>query len=369
MNYNEFMDYVKEYVADYLPEKFVNAEVMINQTVKNNDVELDGLTILNPDSNMSPNIYLNTYYEEYQQGREMEDIVADIADRYIEHIEPREEYAMKLSVSDFSNYDKIKDYIYPRVCNLESNRKRLADIPHTVKEDLAITYHVKVNSDKEAVGSFAIHNGLLKVYGVDLETLHHQAMNNMETLSPPTFQSLTEVMIEIMAPDFAMRERIPIEEAKELMRDAVPQGGPSVYCLSNESKLNGAAYIINEDIQKMVSEKIGGDYYVLPSSVHEVLVVPKSEDMSIEELENMVQSVNVSCVSADEILSDHIYQYDAKTHTFSRCDKKQEMKYEYGQEQTNDRELAPLFAVTENKDSYDMDTPKQMHEPMKHKSH
>lgn len=69
MNYNEFMNYVKVHVADYLPEKFANAEITISQTIKNNDVVLDGLTIHNPDSNISPNIYLNSFYEEYQQGR------------------------------------------------------------------------------------------------------------------------------------------------------------------------------------------------------------------------------------------------------------------------------------------------------------
>ena len=68
MNYNEFKDYVKEHVLDYLPEQYKNANMDIRQAVKNNDVVLDGLTIFNPDGDMSPTIYLNAAYEEYQQG-------------------------------------------------------------------------------------------------------------------------------------------------------------------------------------------------------------------------------------------------------------------------------------------------------------
>lgn len=368
MNYNEFMDYVKEHVADYLPEKFANAVVIIQPTIKNNDVVLDGLTILNPDSNMSPNIYLNSFYEEYQRGRKLEDIVADVADSYIEHIEPSEEYSMNLSVKDFSDYEKIRDFIYPRVCNLDNNQKRLADVPYTVKEDLAITYHVKVNADKEAVGSFVIHNGLLKSYGVDVETIHTQAMTNMERISPMTFQPLSDLMVELLAPEFAAEEGIPLEEAEELIKDTYLSDGPNVYCLSNESKLNGAAYIMKDDVCQMVAEKLGNDYYILPSSVHEVLVMAKHEDMPVQEMQDMVQSVNARCVSAEEVLSNHIYQYEAKTHTFSRCDTTREMKYEHGQEKRNDIEMKPVFGVTESKGTYNTDMPKQTHEPMKHKA-
>lgn len=98
-----------------------------------------------------------------------------------------------------------------------------------------------------------------------------------------------------------------MEEAKEYMRKDISDDLPPLYCFSNESKLNGAAYIMNEEIQKMVSEKLGGDYYILPSSVHEVLVISKDIDIPLQNIEQMVQHVNLSCVSAEEVLSDHVY--------------------------------------------------------------
>ena len=369
MNYNEFKDYVKEHVLDYLPEQYKNANIEIRQAVKNNDVVLDGLTIFNPNGNMSPTIYLNAAYEEYQQGMDIEEVVGKIADAYIEHIEPREEYRFNFDLQEVKNYEVVKDFIYPKVSNLQSNVNRLSNIPYTQKEDLAITYHIWANGNEESMGSITINNDLMELYGVSMDTLHDQAMKNMDKISPMKFESLQETMVGMMASDFAKEEGISIDEAKDLIRGSIPNDGPDVYCLSNESRANGAVYIMREDVQQMVAEKLGGDYYVLPSSIHETLILPKSENMSFQRLQDMVQDVNAMCVSEEEVLSDGVYQYDAKSHTFSRCDKQPELTYKQAQGMTNDMEVRELVATAENKQEYDSTTPNHTHEPIRHKGH
>ena len=369
MNYNEFKDYVKEHVLDYLPEQYKNANMDIRQAVKNNDVVLDGLTIFNPNGNMSPTIYLNAAYEEYQQGMDIDDVVGKIADAYIEHIEPREEYRFNFDLQEVKNYEVVKDFVYPKVSNLQSNVNRLSNIPYTQKEDLAITYHIWANGNEESMGSITINNDLMEMYGIGVDTLHEQAMNNLDKISPMKFESLQETMVGMMASDFAKEEGISIDEAKDLIRGSIPNAGPDVYCLSNESRANGAVYIMREDVQQMVAEKLGGDYYVLPSSIHETLIVPKSENMPFQELQDMVQSVNATCVSEEEALSDGVYQYDAKSHTFSRCDKQPELIYKQADERTNTMDLNPGFAMADSKQEYNATLPNQTHEPIKHKGH
>lgn len=369
MNYNEFKDYVKEHVLDYLPEQYKNANIEIRQAVKNNDVVLDGLTIFNPNGNMSPTIYLNAAYEEYQQGMDIEEVVGKIADAYIEHIEPREEYRFNFDLQEVKNYEVVKDFIYPKVSNLQSNVNRLSNIPYTQKEDLAITYHIWANGNEESMGSITINNDLMELYGVSMDTLHDQAMNNMDKISPLKFESIQETMVGMLASDFAKEEGISIDEAKDLIRGSIPNDGPDVYCLSNEARANGAVYIMREDVQQMVAEKLGGDYYVLPSSIHETLILPKSENMSFQRLQDMVQDVNAMCVSEEEVLSDGVYQYDAKSHTFSRCDRQPELTYKQAQGMTNNMEVRELVATAENKQEYDSTTPNHTHEPIKHKGH
>ena len=350
-SYSEFMEYIKENVTDYLPERFEESEISIQQVVKNNDVVLDGLSIRNPDSNLSPNIYLNPLYEQYQKGRNLDELVSSIADTYIENMEPIENRTFQVQIEDIKNYEVVKGEIFPRLVNLEKNTTRLQNVPYTQREDLAITYHVKVSGNRDSIGSLMITNELMEVYGVTKEKLHTQAMENMERLSPPVFLPLGEMIVDVMTEDFGRNEGVSQEEAKEYVKDMIPTGGPNVYCLTNQYKMNGAVGIMSESIQQMVADRVGGDYYVLPSSVHEVLIVPQSAGMDPEELTDMVNTVNEGCVMQDEILSDHVYQYDAKEHKLSFCTQEKELK----------QNQPPKVNVQ----------PEHSHEPIKHsgKSH
>lgn len=358
-SYSEFMEYIKENVTDYLPERFEEAEISIQQVVKNNDVVLDGLNIRNPDSNLSPNIYLNPLYEQYQKGRNLDELVSSIADTYIENMEPIENRTFQVQIEDIKNYEVVKGEIFPRLVNLEKNTTRLQNVPYMQREDLAITYHVKVSGNRDSIGSLMITNELMEVYGVTKEKLHTQAMENMERLSPPVFLPLGEMIVDVMTEDFGRNEGVSQEEAKEYVKDMIPTGGPNVYCLTNQYKMNGAVGIMSESIQQMVADRVGGDYYVLPSSVHEVLIVPQSAGMDPEELTDMVNTVNEGCVMQDEILSDHVYQYDAKEHKLSLCTPAKEMK----QEQTMEQNRQPAF---EEKSIDATKQPEQSHEPIKH---
>lgn len=358
-SYSEFMEYIKENVTDYLPERFEEAEISIQQVVKNNDVVLDGLSIRNPDSNLSPNIYLNPLYEQYQKGRNLDELVSGIADTYIENMESIENRTFQVQIEDIKNYEVVKGEIFPRLVNLEKNTTRLQNVPYMQREDLAITYHVKVSGNRDSIGSLMITNELMEVYGVTKEKLHTQAMENMERLSPPVFLPLGEMIVDVMTEDFGRNEGVSQEEAKEYVKDMIPTGGPNVYCLTNQYKMNGAVGIMSESIQQMVADRVGGDYYVLPSSVHEVLIVPQSAGMDPEELTDMVNTVNEGCVMQDEILSDHVYQYDAKEHKLSLCTPAKEMK----QEQTMEQNRQPAF---EEKSIDATKQPEQSHEPIKH---
>ena len=363
-SYSEFKEYVKENVLDYMPAKFENTQISIHQVVKNNDVVLDGLMIHNPDSNISPNIYLNPLYEQYQNGKDLDEIVSRVADIYIENMEPAIDRPFEIQVNNLKTYERIKDYIFPRVSNLEQNSKRLENVPYTKQEDLAITYHIQVANDSEGIGSIMITDYLMGEYGVDVDELHTQAMNNMERLSPTMIVSLKEMMADMMVRDIMKDEGLSEEEAKEYAMDMVPEDAPELYCVTNESKINGAANIFNENVQKMVADKLGGDFFILPSSVHEVLVLSKHEDMEPKELQNMVRSVNANCLSAEEFLSDQVYQYDAKEHKLSICDPERERK----QEQSKNMDLQPAIVVMEESKQYETKQPEQTHEPIKNSS-
>ena len=88
MNYEDFKDYIKEHILGELPDKYSEFEVSINKTLKNNGLELDGLCIRGHD-NIAPVIYLNGYYEKYNEGTSLESVMSDISEQYKEHVEHR----------------------------------------------------------------------------------------------------------------------------------------------------------------------------------------------------------------------------------------------------------------------------------------
>lgn len=231
-----------------------------------------------------------------------------------------------------------------------------SDYANTVR----LTYYIKVLGNSYSMSSLMITNFLMGKYGVTLEELHALAMENLEQFSPVVCVSLMDTAEEVIADGLSEREELSDEEAREHAGEIISDGGMEMYYLSNEFKINGAVCIVNEKVQQMVADQVGGDYYVLPSSVHEVIIVPKRINISPRELTDMVNAVNTKCVSEDEYLSDNIYQYDAKEHKFSRCVPERNLK------KNLELDLEPAVDVQEEKNTLQSELPEQSHEPMKH---
>lgn len=359
-NYSEFIEYVKANVTDYLPERFEDARINVWQVVKINDVVQEGLTILDPDTRNAPAVYLNSLYDQYLDGKDLDDIVADIADTYIEHIESVHDRTFQTIVENLDNYEKIKDYIFPKLINLEKSRLYLTDAPHTQKEDLAVTYNVKITGDSDSISSLLITNSMLNTYGLTIEELHEKAVENMERLSPAVCISLMDAAEAVIADGLSEREGLSDEEAREHAGEIISISGIEMYCLTNRLRINGAASIISENVQQMLADQVGGDYYVLPSSVHEVIIVPKRMNISPRELTDMVNAVNAKLVLEDEYLSDNIYQYDAKEHKFSMCIPERNLK------ENRALESEPVIDMQEEKNTLRPELPEKNQEPMKH---
>lgn len=164
---------------------------------------------------------------------------------------------------------------------------------------------------------------LMDGYGITLEELHDQALQNMDTLQPHSFKGMNETVAEMIAVDIAREQNVGMDEAKEMAMQMMSDIPDTMYVLTNDTKVNGAAAILNDDIRQEIAEKVG-DFYMLPSSIHETLIIPKDAGMEFKELEQMVQEVNQTQVAPGERLSDHVYEYDAKEHELFRSDRAEE---------------------------------------------
>lgn len=315
MEYKDFIEQVKNRIQDFLPEKFTDARVEITEVVKNNDRILDGLVIKTEESNIAPTLYLNPYYDQIEEGSSLEDILERIAEVYQSHY-----ISHDVDISDIMDFEKIKERIGCKLINREDNTRFLQDKPYMPMEDLAVVYQIVMNKTPEDTATVTINDKLMKGYGISLEELHEQAIKNMDVLQPPCFKGMKEVMAEMMAEDIVWQQGIGMEEAKEIALNNFSEMPETMYVLTNEMKINGASAILNDDIRQKIAGEVG-DFFVLPSSLHEILIIPKSSGMTVKELEKMVREVNQTQVTPEEKLSDHVYEYDAKTQELFRSDK------------------------------------------------
>lgn len=298
MKFEEFTNAVVEKIREYLPESFANANVELQTVMKNNDLKLTGLLIRNADSNISPTIYLEQFFERYQAGEDITAVLENIADVRI-----RNEVKEVFDVGQISDFERVREKIVPRLVGREWNKALLEQRPHKIIADLAVTYHIQLGHDQSGAASVPITNNLMQAWDVDTEVLDALAMANLPKLLPSTFQSMTEVL-------GAMFEQ-------ELPEGITPPDD-AMYVLSNNQKMFGAAAILDKDTMKMIVERFD-KFFIIPSSVHEVLIVPATADMDTETLDNMVKEVNQGQVSPEERLSDHVYTYSLKDGLQSAC--------------------------------------------------
>lgn len=317
ITFDEFKQEIADNIKEYLPDKYADSTVQVNAVQKNNET-LDALTITSPDSNMSPTIYLNSFYEDYQNGRDMDDILDSIADLRVEH-----EVNQDFDVSSITDFEKVSDKIAARLYGMEGNEELLSVRPHATMDDLAVTYCIMLGDNENGSMSVPITNQIMETWGVTQEDLRRIAQENCDTLTPSKFMSMNAVMTDMMLPQIMSDYGINEEEAIKMVNDMVPTDD-KLFVLTNNQKLNGAAALLDEKIMEQITERVGNDFYILPSSVHEVLIVPKEVGMDLKDLEAMVQEVNATQVAPQDKLSDHVYQYDNETREVFRADRAEE---------------------------------------------
>lgn len=292
MTYQLFKSYIRDHICNAFPE---GTTVNIQSVQKNNQVLLDGLTIMESDCNVAPTIYLNDYYADYCNGASLEEIINRIMTLY-QSAKPD----APIDISFFTDFEQAQNHIMFKLINYEKNETLLKDIPHFSYMDLAIVFYCMVESRSTGNATILIRNNHLSLWDISAEVLYQYARRNTPTALPPLCQPLTSMLIDILG-----EEAVPPDLCKVNDTEHVPP----LFVLTNEKKYFGACTLLYPDSLKQVATQLQQDLYILPSSIHEVLLLPVETQMSPDELCEMVREVNQTQLSQEEILSDHIYYY------------------------------------------------------------
>ena len=294
MEFNNFTELVQKEIAKKVGE---NYHVKLNDVMKNNGVVLRGITLMQDDSNISPTIYLNPYYDAYENGDStLETVIDDVLETYEQN-----KIVCNIDMKFFLNYEAVKSRIIFKLINTEKNRELLEDIPHIPFHDLSIVFQYLVSGEQFRNATILIRNVHIKLWKVNTRDLYECALENTPLLQGYELADMKTILGEYYPSGVIDDEEI------EDMQQEVP-----MYVLSNKSRVNGAACILYKDLLKDFAMAVDKDLYILPSSTHEVILLPSDGTQESAQLKAMVQEVNRTQVDEKEVLSDSVYYYDRK---------------------------------------------------------
>ena len=195
------------------------------------------------------------------------------------------------------DFKKVKGKIVYHLVNCQANQELLSDAPYDEYLDLAVVYYVLLEVNSYGMASLMIKDEHLEMWNVTKKEVACEAQRNTRRLLPYEFRAMGELLDEL---PIAGREKDKGEDkGKDLM-----------YVLSNRIRSYGASVLLYEGQLDGIGAYLEENYYVLPCSVHEVIVVPESVSPGWEALNLLVDEVNKTQIDPEEHLSDHVYYYD-----------------------------------------------------------
>ncbi len=264
--------------------------------MKNNGKVRKGILMESPGVNVSPTIYLEEFYQRSLEGESMDELVQDILDFY-SVIKCEKSW----NTDGIEHYDAIQDKIVFKLIHTEKNHALLQEIPHIELLDLSIVFYALLDVNSQGTATMTVSNEHLRCWDVTKEELLTLARRNVISLLPAELFTMQQAVDDVL--------RSAPGERKNLLKGALDEGDDFMYVLSNPIRSFGAACIAYPEVLDMAGRVLGEDYYVLPSSVHEVVLVPVSKGMEPDEMNAMVGEINETQVADEEVLSNHAYLY------------------------------------------------------------
>lgn len=288
MDYQEFISAINQKLKTHLQPEIITA---VHTTLKNNGQERVGITFSQSGTNISPTIYLEEFYVQYQNGRAVADITDNIIQLYHEV-----KFENSWEIEQIQKYHYAKSKIVYKLIHRGKNKALLKDVPFVPYLDLAIVFYLIMDTTEKGTATILVTNDLQKVWNVSLKDLYTTARDNTP-----------RIMIAEMKP-----MRVVIQEMQGKTCSDQDLKDNRMYILTNQYCQFGAACILYDHVLEDIGNLLKEDYYILPSSIHELIILPLSFSPDEASLNEMIVDINRTQVSEEEVLSDHAYYYSRR---------------------------------------------------------
>lgn len=288
MSYDVFCTQMQEKLQKVYGE---DAHVKLHCVQKVNGVLLRGITIMKDGRNIMPTLYLEHYYDKYEDGMPLHEIVRIFMQEYEKSCIYED-----FDIDFFEKYELVKPHLGYKLINYEMNWQLLQEVPHKCYLDLAVVCYCDIVDDRIGKGSILIRNEHLKMWELEERQLLKDAMENMMLQMPADLLNMSTVLKELY------------HDSEELIVSKLP-----MYVLTNRGKVYGAGSLLYPEQLEWIAKEVDDDYYLLPSSIHEIIILPKKFASDEKHLSHMVDEINNEQLDREEILSNHAYLYTRLT--------------------------------------------------------
>ncbi len=295
--FEKFQQKVKDGILAYLPEEYQDAMVNIVHVPGNNDQKQTAMTIKRDGQEMAARVFLDEYYARFPDWVSDATILQTIAEDYLEN-ESKKEWAGSMTELA-KDFDSVKENIRVEVVNRDMNKESLKNYLKKEIEgtDLLAVFHMLFYEQGRECASALVTDELMETWDMDVESLYEMALNNTASQMPVQICSLRSVYFD---------------EEESLEPGEVFSEEPEMYVLTNPQKSRGAATMLYPGLLQSIAEATQSSFYILPSSIHEVLIMKEGNGMEAKELQGMVMEINQNQVPPQEVLSNQVYFYDGK---------------------------------------------------------
>jgi len=287
MSFEKFVEWVADDLQRVLGEDY---RIESTSVRKNNGVELKALIVKNMNHNAAPVIYMEPLYQAYKKGSSINALTKKILVRMKNELP----FSMEITERAY-DLESVRDRIGYRLISKSKNEELLKDIPWTPWQDLAIVYYLNMGVRDDSQVSTLIYNHQMQRWNLSVDDLYELAKENMPKMCPSVIGRLDHLIL-----GFDKEEEDIISCNPRL---------PVLYVLSNQTNINGASSVLYNGVLKEFADRLDSDLIILPSSVHEVLLLRYSETVELEMFKNLVRRVNEEDVPAEDVLSDSVYLY------------------------------------------------------------
>lgn len=279
-------------------------EFAFREVTKNNGIRLHGIIITGKESNISPTVYIDELYEEYKAGRAFGDIVYDILCVYKKNAKE-----VNMDMEFFTQYERAKSRLLYKLIHRESNEEMLSEVPYIKWNDLAIVFYYAFEDERFGKATILIKNSHLAMWGIEVPALYETAKTNMLRMRPEELLPVRQLIQEFVE----QKQRHSGSGVQMEMTEGVEMAmerNSAMYVLSNCDRVFGASALLYSSSMKLLAEELNRNLIILPSSVHEVILVPDDGMTEKKFYREMVREVNDTQVEPEERLSYNVYRYD-----------------------------------------------------------